>query len=147
MDEPIVRKWFERDECKTIPVGESRTRQSFADESNINVIMERYRQTGIVEHVNKVQGRYGDYSVVPSYQEAMEKIKRAHDMFMTLPSDIRAKFQNDPGEFLAFASDPKNEEEMIELGLKTREIDPKVPEEKLKAEVVPEEPPAEPSPA
>ena len=113
--EPL--RFNERNPVRKQTVGESLTRQSFADETEINKILQRYRQTGVIEHVRAVQGRYGDFSMVPDYQTALNKIISAQEMFMSLPANIRSRFQNDPGEFLAFANDPKNEEEMIELGL------------------------------
>lgn len=117
------------------------TKQSHAAESDINNIMDRYFKTGIVEHVATVQGKYGDFTSIPTYQEALDKIRRAQEMFMSLPSDIRAKFQNDPGEFLDFATNPENRDEMIEMGL----IEP------VRDTVVPEpfepEPTPEPEPA
>jgi hypothetical protein len=35
---------------------------------------------------------------------------------MKIPSDIRKQFNNNPGEFLNFVSNPDNEEEMQKMG-------------------------------
>lgn len=103
----------------------SRVKQSFARECDINNIMARYEKDGLISHVNRVEGRYGDFGGPPDYQEAMNKVVAAQDMFMSLPAKLRARFGNDPGEFLGFATDPKNVDEMIKMGLAVKREDPK----------------------
>lgn len=115
--EPEVLKFYERHAVRTAPRGESLTKQSFKDETDINGIMRRYQETGLIEHVKKYEGRYGDFSGIPDYQTALQKVIDAQEMFNSLPSSIRNRFQNDPGEFLAFATDPKNADALIEMGL------------------------------
>lgn len=95
----------------------SQTKQSFKDECDINVIMGRYLRTGILpETLNQLNAQYGDVSDV-DFQSAMELVAGAQTLFNELPSSIRNRFQNDPGQFLAFTSDPKNRPEMAEMGL------------------------------
>lgn len=95
----------------------SRTVQASKDECDINTIMKRYKQVGIIDHVNTAKAHYGDYTAVNEYQDSMNLINQANADFMALPSDIRQLFNNDAGEFLEFATNPKNLDEMIELGL------------------------------
>lgn len=95
----------------------SLAQQSFKDECDINNIMARYERTGMIEHVNTYQGQYGDFIGFPDYHEAMNAVKEAENMFMTLPSSIRERFDNNPETFLAFAQDENNQDEMIRLGL------------------------------
>ena len=103
----------------TTAVGtESRTHQSFKEETDINNIMRKYRDTGLVEHVNSHRGDYGDFTNTPAdYHEALNQVIAADAMFLTLPADLRARFNNDPGAFLAFTEDPANEDAMRDLGL------------------------------
>lgn len=117
-------KQFERGEDR--PVGRvsvdasagGRTKQSFKETVDINRIMSRYERTGMLEHVAKYEGDYGDFTDVPtSYHEAMLQVRRADEMFMSLPAKVRKRFANDPGEFLAFVENPENRDEMHELGL------------------------------
>lgn len=96
--------------------------QSFKDECDINVIMKRYEKDMLLEHVNEYQGQYGDFSEVPDYHTAMNFVRQADEMFMTLPAGIRKQFDNDAGEFLAFVSDPSNKDKMIEMGLARPEV-------------------------
>lgn len=98
--------------------GPSRTHQANAAECDINYIMQKYQKTGVLEHQNKYQGNYGDYTNVPQdYHESMNAVLAANDMFMSLPSKIRRRFSNDAGQFLEFVSDQNNQSEMIEMGL------------------------------
>lgn len=95
----------------------SLTKQSFAKECDINNIMKRYEKDGLIAHVNRVQGSYGDFTNPPDYQDALNKVISAQDMFMSLPANVRARFGNDPGEFLKFVQDPGSVEEMVKMGL------------------------------
>ncbi len=95
----------------------SLAKQSMADECDVNQIMARYEKSGIVDHVNQFQGEYGDFTGVQSFQESIEQVQNATEAFMTLPARIRSDFENDPGKFLEFATDPKNLPQMREYGL------------------------------
>lgn len=97
--------------------GSSRTKQSFRDETNINNIMAKFERTALLEHVNDHQGNYGDFTNVPSdFHAAMNQVRAAEDMFMTLPAAVRETHENDPGRFLDFV-EGASEEEMREAGL------------------------------
>ncbi len=125
----------------------SRTKQSFAPECDVNNIIKRYDKDGIITHLNQAMPQYAElYSdnVIGSgsydFHSAMMFIQQASDAFMGLPADMRARFNNDPGDFLAFVDDPANGQELVDLGL--AEIRPG-------QEVSPAEPakPAEPAAA
>lgn len=93
------------------------TKQSFKNDADINVIMSRYLRTGVLpETVQQIEARFADVSEI-DYQRAMELCADANSLFMELPSNVRSRFDNDPGAFLAFTSDPKNREEMGAMGL------------------------------
>lgn len=93
------------------------TKQSFKKECDINSIMNKYRKTGLVDHVTRFQGDYSDLTDVPTYHDAMNKVIEANEAFSTLPSELRKHFSNDPAEFLQFVADPSNRDAMAELGL------------------------------
>lgn len=95
----------------------SRTLQYFKEECDTNLIMQKYQKLGIIEHVNKNQPQYGDFSQIPNYQEALHKISAAQESFMNLPSSIRARFKNDAGAFVAFSVDEANHSELVKMGL------------------------------
>lgn len=96
---------------------DSMTKQSMKDECDINLIMKRYEKTGLIAHVQQNEGFYADLSHVPDYQSALAIVQSADEMFMSLPSDLRARFENDPAKYLAFCSDPANRKELIQLGM------------------------------
>lgn len=96
---------------------ESRTKQQFKDECDINQIMAKYARTGVLPIPVNSRAVYGDYSTPFDFQEAQDLIIRAQQQFESLPSGLRNRFGNDPKNFLAFCSDPANKKEMGELGL------------------------------
>jgi len=103
------------DEDGNIPSG--RTKQDCKEECDINYVLKKYDKTGLLLHVNKAKAQYGDYTTVNEYQVNLNKVMEAQASFDDLPSSVRKRFQNDPGEFLEYISNPKNDKEMIELGL------------------------------
>lgn len=110
----------------------SKTKQSFADETNINKIIERFNKTGQLPNLIKQDPKYGDYSNPQTYQESLNTIHLANEQFESLSAKVRNKFQNDPIKLLEFVSDPKNLEEMYNLGLAIRPA-PKAESDLIKA--------------
>lgn len=103
----------------------ARTQQHFKEECDINGIMKKFERTGMLEHVNEFHGNYGDFTELPvSYHDAIDQVLAAQDMFMTVPAKVRALFDNDPGQFLAFVDDPANADRLVELGLAHRRVEP-----------------------
>ena len=103
--------------------GESLTQQHFKEECDVINIIKRHDRNGIIEHVQRGQARYGDFSNVADYREALHLVRDAQDEFMTIPSDIRKKFDNDPGKFYEFVSNPDNKEELKQMGfIETPEV-------------------------
>jgi len=103
---------------KTLNEKPSLTHPEFQDQTNINKIMKKYHATGMITHLNQKQGQYADLSQIKDYQSSLNTVLQAQASFMTLPSDVRKKFQNDPNALISFLADPKNQDEAIKLGLK-----------------------------
>jgi phage internal scaffolding protein len=102
--------------------------QSFKEECDINVIMERAsRGAEIIDPMlvgNKV-GEYMDISTAPQdYMEAHNIMVDATNRFDELPARLRSRFSNDPLELLLFLQDEKNRAEGIELGLINKPVEP-----------------------
>ena len=93
-----------------------RTKQEFKKQCDINEIVKRYQRTGALDHFAKHGGRYMDVTPT-SFHEAMNIVVEAEQMFADLPSSLRARFENDPAEFLEFVQNPENQDEMRDLGL------------------------------
>lgn len=121
-------------------IGNSKTKTNFKDQVNINKIMSRANRTGQIPFEDK-ERTFADVSDIGDYRESLEKIKNADAEFMELPSDVRSRFSNDPGQLIDFIKDPKNIDEARELGLaRMPKIEP--PIEKLPVE----KPAPEPAP-
>lgn len=115
----------------------SRTKQSFAAECDINNIMAKYQQTGVLEHTDKRQPQYLDVSNVTNYYDAIQTIMEAEAAFAELPAKVRKHFDNDPAAYLAAFEDPDQRDDLVALGL-------------IEAPEVPQAPPEgsqEPAPA
>lgn len=103
---------------------ESLTHQEFAEESDINTIIDRF---GIGE--NPIEAHKWvtnvDIAEAPNnYMEVMNQLNEARDQFMSLPAKVRSQFDNDPGRFVSFVSDESNLPEMVRLGLASERAAP-----------------------
>ncbi len=87
--------------------GESRTRQSELRYCDINVIMAKYEQTGVLPQVG-VEAFYADVSDVGDFREAVERVQRGDEVFMSLPASVRKEFDNDAVAFVDFCTDDVN---------------------------------------
>lgn len=103
----------------------SLTEQSHAQSCKIQNIMSKYQQTGILTHVNTYQGTYMDMSGAPDYHEAQNIIAEANSMFESVPSSLRAKFNNDAAQFIEFMQNEENREKMEAMGLDSSHLPPK----------------------
>lgn len=99
-----------------VSCGPGRTQQQFKDECDINTIVKRFRLTGQVPVMVRVP-QYGDFDTVTDFKSAMDAVSAARDSFLAMPAEVRARFKNDPGEFVEFCSVPENLPEMVKLGL------------------------------
>ena len=102
-----------------IATGDGLTEQHHKDETDINNIVRKYNKTGLIDHLNQFEKRYGDMTGY-DYQEAQNTVAAANSMFEGLPSHIRKEFDNDPAKFINFVDDEANAEKMIEMGLARR---------------------------
>lgn len=94
----------------------SLTQQEFSAECDVNNIVKKYHRTGVLPQGFHGEPRYG-YAPAVDFREALEIVMATEEHFMSLPSEIRQRFENDPVELLAFLDDPENLEEARQLGL------------------------------
>lgn len=99
--------------------------QHHKNDCDINNIIRKYDLNGVIIHVNKSVAQYGDFTQTNEYQDSLNTVIEAETAFLELPSHIRKKFGNDPGAFFEFATDPKNSEQMVDLGLAHKNEPPK----------------------
>ena len=94
----------------------SLTQQSFAEEADINTIVDRFMKSGVLPNP-AVMPQYIDYEGVFDFQSAMNVVRQADENFMRLPARVRARFNNSPQAFLEFFADEGNRVEAEALGL------------------------------
>lgn len=105
-------------ECKD----KSLTRQSEAADADINVIVKRFEQTGVMP-VDQREALFMDVSDVGDFRQIRDHVNFVNEAFMQLPAELRARFDNDPSVFLDFTSDPANRSELVKLGLLPKEVE------------------------
>ena len=93
----------------------SMTQQHFKDEVDINNLISRYVQTGVLPE--KQGAFYGDFSSGLDYRETLDFLRSTREEFDALPATTRAHFNNDPGALIDFVNDPNNASRFAEVGL------------------------------
>lgn len=96
--------------------GETMTEQAHAKDTDINYILKNYTRTGMIKHAKDHAGYYDDIDG-QTYHEMLNTVMEARNTFMEMPSAIRNKFNNDPGQFMDFVQNPDNIDEMVEMGI------------------------------
>lgn len=131
MDSVKVYSYFERPpspglDCSLDP---SRTKQSFAEESDINFIMARYMETGQLDPlvVQQREAAFGDFSDGLDFMGAMNRVVEGQAAFGTLSSKVRERFRNDPALLLEFLGDDGNRAEAESLGLVAKVVPASTP--------------------
>lgn len=101
----------------SFPEDSEYTKQEFKQECDINNILNKYAATGEIPNLNHAPPQYLDVSSGHDFQAAMEYVAGAQSLFQDMPANIRARFGNDPAQFLDFCSHEKNRPELAEMGL------------------------------
>lgn len=96
----------------------SMTQQHFKDETMIDNILQKYAETGFLTDPfsPKRPIQFGDFSGVTDFQTAQNSVARATEYFESLPSHIRASFNNSPADFLQALNDPEQRSKLEDLG-------------------------------
>jgi len=138
-EEPRVKPRYNTARQLT-PVGtESRAKQSFKDQCDINIIVRAHASGHEVTHLNPNTPQYGDFSAATDLQDQLNGVMAAQAEFDALPSAVRAAAENNPVRFLEMCADIDGRNILVEAGLPgTSKIVP-TPE--------PEQPEAAPTPA
>lgn len=103
--------------------GPSMVQQQFKDECDINRIILRFTETGMVSHLMPGKPEFG---IAPdtTFTEAMYLVTQAQEQFNQLPAEVRAAFQNDPQQFLDAFNDESQKGLLQELGLVAPDHEP-----------------------
>lgn len=115
----------------------TRTQQQFKDEVDINTIVERFNATGEMPPAMNFPTEQ-DFTDTFDFQSAMNVTITAREEFMKMSAKHRARFHNDPQEFMEFIHNAENFEEAVKMKM----IIKKEPEEPTVKETVnaPKEP-------
>lgn len=118
----------------------SRTKQEFAEDADINHIIERFG-IGYEMPTNVTPPQQGDFTNIPDFRGAVEMVREAQQLFGSLPAKIRNRFDNDPQQYIDFFHDPANQDEAIALGLATKRVEGQTAPNQPPAPKAAEEPP------
>jgi len=97
--------------------------------------MQKFRQTGLLPQVVG-SPLYGDFSSSSDFLSAKLRVQEAENEFLKIPSEIRKRFDNDPGAMMDWLADPDNALEAADMGL----IELEAPGDPTPPPVPPEEP-------
>ncbi len=119
----------------------SLTDQSQYNDTDINNIVRRYQTTGLLDSPGAVPFetlQYGDATLLPDYQTALDLVNSVQTEFSSLPSEIREKFGHDPIQLLDALQDPSKQEMLQDIGLLSKSADPALlPKEPILKQEVP----------
>ncbi len=111
-----------RPRVQTINDLPSETIQSESDQTDIKKILKKYREVGIIEHLNLTESTFADVTSFTDYGDVIRTAKEAELQFMQLPSKIREKFNHDTALWLDTAHDEAKRLQLLEEGtIKTLE--------------------------
>ena len=100
------------------------TVQADRDGADINKIIARFEKGNFTARMNSRPPFYGDVSDISGLDQALMKVKKAEELFMSYDAVLRERFDNDPVKFVQFFEDPNNLKEAVELGLALKKPDP-----------------------
>lgn len=101
---------------KTGSAYECITKQASAKNCDLNKIIAKFKRTGQLPR-HKRPAFYGDFRGNADLQTQIDIVRSAEKKFNSLPSEIRARFKNNPVELVKFCNDSANQIEARKLGL------------------------------
>lgn len=110
----------------------SRTKQSFKDQCDVNVVVRKYATAQPEFFQNPRPEQFGDATGVVDLQEAINLIRDADEAFASLPSSVRKLAGNDRVNFLRMLADEEGVELLKDAGFlpapERRETPPETPD-------------------
>ena len=94
----------------------SLAQQSQKEEADINTIVKRFGLTGTIPQGITLP-QLDMFVDVMDYQTAQNAIIEADRAFMSLPAEVRARFENNAGAFVDFCANAENLPELRKMGL------------------------------
>lgn len=113
----LTAVYVEHDPVQFVDDTPSMTRQEFAAECDINVLMAHYEKNAILPPTNRKEPSYFDASAVPDFREALDIAREATDAFLRVPAAVRKELDNDVYRFVEYCQDEKNIDNLRKWGL------------------------------
>ena len=101
---------------QTVNDGPQLTVQSDADKADIQKILRRYQDVGIVDHLEITAASFKDVTSFNDFADVIRTAHAAETEFMELPSKVREIFDHDVATWLDTAHDPEKLAALIEAG-------------------------------
>jgi len=96
---------------------DNRTKQANRAETDINMMVARYKKTGVFQNINPREPKYGDFTAAVTLEEAFQITQDANRSFMELPAKVRALAENSPVMLLQMLADEGATKALVEAGL------------------------------
>lgn len=111
---PKVRDRYSEDVVVVLNTGEGLTQQEFRDETDINLILQKYGVYAIAgEHPPEV---YRDVSKDYDYMEAFQAVQEAQEAFASLPAHARRALGDDPVKLMQLSQTEDGVKQLVKLG-------------------------------
>lgn len=98
----------------------SRTQQHHAESLDLpTVVASIKRQTGkdLLRTTGFVEAKFGDFNSDIDLPTILDANRLANEAFESLPSVLRAKFNDSVSDFCSYCSNPLNHKAMLDLGI------------------------------
>lgn len=101
----------------------SKVKPEFLDGTRLDSILKRYRTSGgdMREFVGRARAHLAlqpfGAQEIPDYTVQLQRVVEVESYFRSLPSALRAQFDNDPHQMVTFMANPANLAECVKLGL------------------------------
>lgn len=115
--QPTVYRGHDRKRTPYDCGDQQRTKQSFKDDCDINLIVKRHASTGLWSHLTGRVPMYGDFSQAQELQDAITTVNAAENDFLELPAAVRRLCANDPVTFYQMMGNEKAVEQLAAAGL------------------------------
>ncbi len=99
------------------PGEDSMTKQAFKDEVDINFIVNRFAETGLISHIAGGIPQFVDASALGDYRSIIEQVRSVEKYFDGLPAKVRTSFGNDASRFMDFLESGASREDLEKLGI------------------------------
>ncbi len=94
-----------------------KAKQSMKDECDVNLIVSRFAETGLISHLAGGVPQFVDVSELGDYRSIIEQVRKVDEYFAGLPADVRSEFSNDASRFMDYLESGASVEDLQKLGL------------------------------